>query len=129
MTERSKGYSNRGNCIRAAKVKLGKGATPGTDFTLDKDSGFWHFTPKAKAKRTRVKGVRSSILQQPQMGVVLGMMQRKMGTTVEEISTKLECTRDTGRGMASRIGTAGAPITKSRVGRFVHYHVDPSWHL
>lgn len=144
---KSKPYTNRSNCVRAAKAALGKTAKPGEAFTLDQDGTMWTWTPTtrsglpqpesnkepdapkaAKAKRKRAKnGEKSSLLHQPQMAAVLGMMQRKTGASVEEIVERLKCNRDTGRGMVSRCKTAGAPIETKREGRFVRYSVDADW--
>jgi hypothetical protein len=40
----TKTYTNRSNCVRAAKVVLGKDAKPGVDFTVDGSGKEWTWT-------------------------------------------------------------------------------------
>jgi hypothetical protein len=133
--------------MRAAKTKLGQTAKPDHEFIIIHEAGQYAWEPgvrsglpqpeptkhdvdakPVKAKRKRAaNGTKSSILQQPQMAAVLGLLQRKTGASVEEIAERIKCNRDTARGMVSRCKTAGAPVTSTRESRFVRYVVDSEW--
>lgn len=115
----TKGYSNRSNCTRAAKVALGKTAKPGTDFDLNKGTdGLWRWTPtgtmtvkdkpapkakstKAKAKPAKAKSdeprkrkpqteaQRIGYIFQPQVAKALNLISHGNGRTVETLCSML----------------------------------------
>lgn len=149
----TKGYTNRSNCARAAKVALGKTAKPGEHFTIkqDDDKLFrWHATdrsglpqpernsepdaPKAAkaakprkakaAKAPKAKRAKKALWQQPAMYDVLKLMTRKDGATVQQIADKRECNKDTARGMVSRLRPVVSGITMGRVFKTVTYYLS-----
>jgi hypothetical protein len=148
MPDRSQYYSSRGNCIRAARVALGKTAMLDTEFTLVENpekKGHWAWKPTArsglptaesnrepdapKAKRRRApKGEKSNVLEQPAMKAAWSSAQVDGGITVAAGAKKTGSNKDTFRGKMSICRKLGCPITTTREGREISYHLAKSWH-
>lgn len=128
MATALKWYTERGNCIRAARKALGKTAQVDKEFTLEKDAGLFAWKaiehkPKEPAapkepKKPRVKG---KLWEQPAMRDVIDLMLAPAGTTVEAIANKRKCNKDTARGMVSRLRQEVKGITMGRVFKKVTY--------
>lgn len=120
----TKTYTNRSNCVRAAKKALGATAKAGVDFLIAGSGKEWTFAAKGgKAKREkRPVGQRSSILKQPRFVQMLGYIKSGTATTVKAIAARMGgCTTHNVRGMVSRGNAEGAGIYTTRDGRVVHY--------
>lgn len=122
----TKTYSNRGNCIRAARTALGKTAKLGEDFKVEGSGKVftWAALKAAKAKRAkREAGTRSPVSNQPQAQKLLKYIDGKAeGHTVEECMGHLGVSAShTVRGLISRLNSEGAGIKTTRKGRIGIY--------
>lgn len=91
----TKTYTQRSNCVRAAKVALGKTAKPDVDFNITGSAPAfsWVAIQKAPApagakKPKRVKGD-AQLKDQPQMVKLLAACASKDGATIESLATLL----------------------------------------
>jgi biotin operon repressor len=135
MNTTAKTYSNRSNCMRAARVGLSNPrAMPDVDFTLTGSGKEWCWTPiiKAKApkaekapKEKRTKQPRgANIANQPAMVALLNLMLHAP-IAGGELAAKLGCEPHTARGSISRLRAAGCNITSTREGRIMLYRFVP----
>jgi hypothetical protein len=128
-----KTYSNRGNCIRAARVALGKSAKPDIDFKLTKhDDGTFSFTAidgKAGGKRERkplTKEQTMAVALQPKMAGILDYIANSAnGRTVADLQRHLGGVEShTARGCVARLRMAGFAINVGKVFRVVSYQIS-----
>lgn len=133
-----KTYTERGNCIRAARSALkNKEAKPGVDFDIhehkDGETGKKTFSfsikqaekPAKAEKAPRVKPTKPQkrLCDQPQMRKTLKLMTRVAGVTVKGGAEEIGCNVDTFRGMVSRLTKEVKAIQKLRDARTVTYHL------
>lgn len=120
----TKTYSNRGNCIRAARTALGKTAKPGTDFEVTKDGNVYSWRSlKARKRAQAAKGERAPVSGQPMaiklMKYISGSAK---GRSVADCQAHLgDVASHTVRGLISRLRAEGQPINTGRQFRNVLY--------
>jgi len=119
-----KTYSNRGNCIRAARSKLGKDAKVGSEFTISGAGNQWTFAATG-SKKTGGARAKRRLRDQPQNVKTIKMMAREGGATVKQIAAALGGVEEhTVRGSVSRLRKE-VTISVARTDGIVHYSVDP----
>lgn len=124
----TKTFSNRGNCIRAARVALGKTAKPDVDFKLHKhEDGRFSFTPaKEGSRRPKTVKEKMAVALQPKMAKILDYIAESHdGRTVSDLQRHLGGVKShTARGCVSRLRNAGFPINIGKVFRVVSYTIS-----